>query len=77
MLNFLCKFFLQEPNAGEKNWYLRDSIDKSPWPKDNVKPVEILDYKYPWVRYRIGKLFPDERLELSHFVFSYKKVDRQ
>jgi hypothetical protein len=50
-----------EPGA---KWQLKD--DKSPWPQPTCL-VTILDVKDGWVRYYMGRMFPDQRMEEDLF----------
>jgi hypothetical protein len=45
-----------------------------PFPSKKYPPSVILDVKDGWVRYRIGSVFNDERMELSSFLYVYRKV---
>jgi hypothetical protein len=63
------------PAPGEKCWYLSCS-DKSPWPrKKEGRPVEILDVRAGWVRYKIGNALNDERQTLEDFLKMYRAFD--
>lgn len=60
------------PKPGER-WNLSD---KSPWPL-NYPGVKILDVKDGWVRYYMGRIFPDERMKLEMFLSVYKKEETE
>jgi hypothetical protein len=47
-------------------------IDKSPW--GSKRPaIKILDYKEGWVRYYMGPIYSDERMELETFLKIFQK----
>lgn len=58
------------PSQGEL-WVLTRAGDPFP-PK--YDPVKIREVRKGWVRYDIGKLFPDQRRTISEFTAMYKRV---
>ena len=55
------------PVAGEY-WLLEDD---SPWPK-HYPPVRIIDVGSGWVRYWMGNIFPDCRMQTKEFIRIYR-----
>lgn len=56
------------PEPGEL-WELRSD---DPF-ESKYKPVKIIAVKDGWVRYYMGRAFPDERMKASFFVRMYEK----
>lgn len=59
-----------EINSGEQ-WVLKGKDD--PFEPKIRAPVDILDVKDGWIRYKIGDAFPDERMSANMFTRVYKK----
>ena len=49
-------------------------ISPDPFPS-KYKPVKIIGVKDGWVRYDMGKLFNDERMEIKIFKMIYRKCE--
>lgn len=62
---------IQAPKAGDV--WVNVQKDGSPWPKEEIRKVKVLDAKDGWVRYYIGEFFPDERMKVDMFTYIYKK----
>jgi len=63
-------FNKKHPNVNEK-WILKE--DKNdPFPPIIFNPVTILEIKDKWVRYNMGRPFPDERMPIKEFISIYK-----
>ena len=61
---------LIHPNIGDP--YILKRNDGSPWDRKDRPPVQIIDAHGGWVRYRIGHIFEDERMELKMFLDIYE-----
>ena len=48
--------------------------DGSPWPPACAAVVEIMDAREGWVRYRMGLMFPDNRMREELFRRIYRKM---
>ena len=58
-------------------WAIAPFCDGSPWsPKshDPIFTIKILDVKDGWVRYSMGKIYNDERMETETFTRIYEKL---
>ena len=60
--------------AGE-TWEFVD-LPGDPWGNKPFR-VRILDVRDGWVRYSMGRVFPDERRTIKSFVSMYRRVDTQ
>lgn len=61
-----------DPTKGE-HWRLKPTKD-DPFPPVAYDPVEILDVKNGWIRYKMGRIFPDLRMELEIFLHIYERA---
>ena len=61
-----------DPIRPGESWVSAGS-DGSPWPLACATVVEIMDVRDGWVRYRMGLLFPDNRMRESLFRRIYRK----
>ncbi len=60
------------PKPGEI-WLHKDMV-KGPWKRDNnYGAVSIRDVSQHIVRYSMGEIFNDERMDLSTFLYIYKR----
>ncbi len=60
--------FQKKPVKGEE-WFFKP---EGPWAPKKGSGVEILDVEGGWVRYRIGEVFPDERMKVWIFKSMYR-----
>lgn len=54
--------------------YLLRGNDGDPFPRKDRTPVKILDVRSGWVRYSMGTMFTDERMEQRMFLRIYDRV---
>ncbi len=66
------KIKVTDPKVGEK-WFLRGD-DGDPFGA-NHDPVLILEVKEGWVRYKMSRLFDDNRKPISDFIVMYTLVN--
>lgn len=59
-------------NPGER-WIL-NIHSNDPFEEKPSSPVKILDVRNGWVRYDMGGIFRDERMEINSFVRMYKLI---
>jgi hypothetical protein len=52
-------------------WVLHATDDPFP-PRAHIGPVAITGVRDGWVRYSMGKTFPDERMKIDSFLYCYK-----
>lgn len=58
------------PVPGER-WCFGGGISGDPFPPKGGVTVRILDVKDGWVRYYMSELLPDERMNMSSFLYCY------
>lgn len=75
----IFNIFRSKPKVAAPNqkigskWMLR-AENGDPFPPKDFKPVEVLDVKDGWVRYRMNRYFDDERISVGLFLSIYREV---